>query len=353
MYQAAQVLLFPSRRLICDGHANWAERGVNRDTVSARQLLEMASALGHADAVNDLAFLVATGVGSGRSGGDSAATVAVTTMPPPTTTTTATTTTAGASGAPLLVGSSTDASTAPPQLPVSTSGVATGPGRASSLLYEALDVAGTEAEHGVQRTSGGAEQHVDATDAGATGATGATDAGATDAGATGAQGTSSGSASDAEVVVTHDGAGAAAAGADAPLATTGAGARPRSRLASAFFSPTSTSTSTSTSPPWGAQSGPGGVLWGTDGELGAGLYHLSVMEGNMEAALALARRYTSGVGVGRCELAASFYAQHAAMEAMRQHERAGQEPNNEMNRLTEENENTITTGAWVWLLFVS
>lgn len=61
------MLLFPSRRLICEGHAGWQESdaGLVRDTVAARRLMEMAAALGHSGALRELAFLVTTGVGSG------------------------------------------------------------------------------------------------------------------------------------------------------------------------------------------------------------------------------------------------------------------------------------------------
>ena len=292
------VLLFPSRRQVCDGHANWQDRGVARDTVAARQLLEMASALGHEEALLELAFLVASGVGTGRTGGNLVAASSIAAMPELD------------QAAPAMLPLSSTAHRSPAAA-LLTGG--DGDSHTRLLAGSPLGALDTAADSDPAAPAGDTGLQVedvpwvddDAVDGDGGGVDDAVDA-ARDRGA--------------DAMAAFHGA----AGSTAPGAALGA----------VHYSTSHDDSS------------PGGLLWGTDGELGAGLYHLAVAAHGSEAALALARRYESGVGVAANEELSAFYALVAATEAKRQHDAAGQQPDNEMNRLTEDNEETVKKGTY-------
>ena len=315
MYQAAMVLLFPSRRHVCDGHASWQQRGVARDTVAARQLLEMAAALGHDKALLELSFLVATGIGTGSRGGNVYASsfAAI----------------AGGSGSPQLPLSGSTSGVTP------TRALAPGSSATPKLLADGADgshelAPASDAHHADEDTDEDADgglQVEDADDADDASVLIAEDVDVGDDDGTG----------DNVEVRSHMGETALqAVFGDGDGGGDGGGT-------TAFLDHTPGAM------PGGAGHEPGtgqpaGLLWGTEGILGAGLYHLAVAAGGHEAAVALAKRYQAGTGVVASEELAAYYAKVAAMEADRQHRTTGQQPHNEMNRLTEDNEETVKRG---------
>lgn len=88
-----------------------------------------------------------------------------------------------------------------------------------------------------------------------------------------------------------------------------------------------------------------GLLHGRVSVTGLALYHLAAMAGNAEAALVLGHAYSRGRGgLPADEETAAWYYLRAVDTAYAQFHTPGHQPLNEMERLTEDNEDTIADG---------